>query len=106
MMLMKLFQISFNRPFLLVFIAIISLFNLPGCQKKQEETYVISKVTPFAGISDDKAKHFGEPFGAAVDKNGVLYISDGEQGKIRRVIDNENTEFVTDKLNTPSPTAF
>ncbi|CAN5649686.1 hypothetical protein BH24ACI2_BH24ACI2_03100 [soil metagenome] len=61
----------------------------------------ISKVTTFAG----KNKEFGEPFGIAA-KDGVLYVSDGEQGKILRVSDKGSLEIITDKLATPSAIAF
>ncbi|MBA3634515.1 MAG: hypothetical protein H0W58_17175, partial [Acidobacteria bacterium] len=59
------------------------------------------KVTTFAG----KNKEFGEPFGIAA-KDGVLYVSDGEQGKILRVSDKGSLEIITDKLATPSAIAF
>lgn len=96
----------FIRPILLsVFSVLLSVFFF-GCSKESAETRIISQTRTFAGVSGDETKRFGEPFGAAFDKNGVLYISDGEKGIIWRVLDNERIEIVTDKLNTPSAIAF
>ena len=106
---MKLFQTHNNQPISLIFASFIAIFLIlvfSGCSKIQDEKTVISKATTIAGFSEDKAKHFGEPFGVSVDKNGILYVSDGEQGKIWRVFDNEKLEIITDKLNTPSAIAF
>lgn len=55
-------------------------------------------------ISSDQEK-FGEPFGI-VARNGEIFFSDGDAGKIRRVTDYQNFTVVTDKLNTPSQIAF
>lgn len=102
---------SFNRPYFIrpillsVFSVLLTAFFF-GCQKKTNESKTFTQTATFAGISDDQTKRFGEPFGTAFDKNGVLYISDGEGGRILRVFDNERIEIVTDKLNTPSAVAF
>lgn len=103
---MSFYRPYFIRPILLSVFSILLFTFFFGCSKKAGETNAISQTRTFAGISDDKTKRFGEPFGAAFDANGVLYISDGEQGKILRVLDNERIETVTDKLNTPSAIAF
>ena len=55
-------------------------------------------------IANDREK-FGEPFGIAV-KNGEIFISDGETGKIWRVADNRVFTLVSDKFDTPSGIAF
>lgn len=103
MMLSYLFS---NRRIPAIFAISLLFGGFFGCSKATDETNLISKTKTFAGISDDKNKRFGEPFGAAFDKNGILYISDGEQGKILRVFDNERIEIVSDKFNTPSGIAF
>ena len=56
----------------------------------------------FAGLNEK----FGEPFGMAFDKNGVLHVSDGETGKIWRVLQDGSMQVLTDKLDTPSQIAF
>lgn len=94
------------RSILLNVFLVLLLSGFFACSKKTDETNVISQTRTFAGISDDKTKRFGEPFGAAFDKNGVLYISDGERGRILRVTDNEQIQILTEKLNTPSAIAF
>ncbi|MGI8641379.1 MAG: hypothetical protein ACR2MG_15710 [Pyrinomonadaceae bacterium] len=83
----------------LVLTALLLLFT--ACRENNPEPIPFAKVTTFAGIN----KEFGEPFGLAV-KDGVLYVSDGEQGKIRRVAKDEKLEVVTDKLDTPSAITF
>ena len=106
---MKLFQTHNKHQISLIFASFTVIFlilDFAGCSKIQDEKTIISSVTTIAGFSDDKAKHFGEPFGVSIDKTGILYVSDGEQGKIWRVLDNEKLEIVTDKLNTPSAMAF
>ena len=47
----------------------------------------------------------GEPFGVAV-KDGAVFISDGEAGKIWRVSTDGNFTLVSDKFDTPSQIAF
>lgn len=89
-----------------IFFGFLLFSILTGCSKISQKENVITASKTFAGIFEDTSKGFGEPFGAAFDKNGVLYISDGEQGKILRVFGGEKTEIVTDKLATPSAIAF
>lgn len=72
-----------------------------SCRKSEPEFIPFNIVKIFAGIN----KEFGEPFGLAM-KDGILYVSDGEQGKIWRVAKDGNAEIVTDKLDTPSAIAF
>jgi sugar lactone lactonase YvrE len=72
-----------------------------ACSKSENERKPLTKVTTFAGISEK----FGEPFGVAI-KNGEIFVSDGEQGKIRRVLPGGAMQILTDKLNTPSQIAF
>lgn len=95
-----------NRRIPTIFFSILIISFLNACAKTSDEQKPISRTNTFAGISENKNNRFGEPFGAAFDKNGILYVSDGEQGKIWRVLDNEKIEIVTDKLNTPSGIAF
>lgn len=86
-------------PIVLVFISLLLFAN---CSKvKPDQRAAWTKATTLAGTN----REFGEPFGLAV-KDDVLYVSDGEQGKIRRVLKNGNMETVTDKLDTPSVIAF
>ncbi len=80
-------------------IGLVLLFS--SCWKNESKLLPFAKVTTLAGIN----KEFGEPFGLAM-KGGVLYVSDGEQGKIWRVAKDEKLEVVTDKLDTPSAIAF
>jgi DNA-binding beta-propeller fold protein YncE len=50
-------------------------------------------------------REIGEPFGIA-EKDGEIFVSDGENGRILRISDIETFAVVTDKLNTPSAIAF
>jgi len=47
----------------------------------------------------------GEPFGIA-EKTGEIFVSDGEAGKIWRVLNFQKFAVLTDKLNTPSAIVF
>jgi len=72
-----------------------------SCQKIETARKPFTKVTTFAGTGE----RFGEPFGVAL-RNGEIYVSDGEQGKIWRVLRDQSVQVLTDKLNTPSQIAF
>ena len=79
----------------------VLLFFFTACWKNEFKPTPFAKVTTFAGIN----REFGEPFGLAI-KDGILYVSDGDKGKIWRVAKAGNLEVLTDKLNTPSAIAF
>jgi NHL repeat len=82
-----------------IFTILFLLFS--GCSKNDSERKTFAKVTTFAGTKEK----FGEPFGVAV-RNGEVYVSDGEQGKIWRIARDGSMQILTDKLNTPSHIAF
>lgn len=75
---------------------------LSGCNNWTKKPNILSKTTTLAGFS----REFGEPFGLAIDKKGSIYVSDGDAGKIFRILKDSKIELVTDKLNTPSTIAF
>ena len=77
---------------------IVSVFV--SCRKSAPETTPLQKVKTYSGIN----REFGEPFGLAVRDN-ILYVSDGEQGTIRRVTKEGSVNVLTDKLHTPSAIA-
>jgi sugar lactone lactonase YvrE len=78
----------------------LAFFVSCGWREKPAPVY-FSKVRT---ILNDKEK-FGEPFGIAA-RNGEIFVSDGETGKIWRVSDNQNYTLLTDKFHTPSAIAF
>ena len=79
-----------------------SLIFTGACSRPERSAPVpFSKVRT---IVNDREK-LGEPFGIAA-KNGVIYVSDGESGKIWRVSDNRTFTVVADKFHTPSGIAF
>ena len=80
---------------------IVLLLFFTACWKSKPEPLPFAKVTTFAGMN----KEFGEPFGLAI-KDGILFVSDGDQGKIWRVAIEGKVEVVTDKLGTPSAIAL
>lgn len=84
---------------ILLFICITFSFS---CRfSKQNEFKPWTKVNTLTGLD----KKIGEPFGIAV-KEDVIYISDGENGKIWKISEDSKAEVLTDKLNTPSQIAF
>ena len=91
-----------NLIFLTIASAFSALFFAASCSRISKPKFVPFDKT--RTIANDKEK-FGEPFGIAV-KDGEIYVSDGETGKIRRVSDNRNFTPVSDKFDTPSGIAF
>ncbi|HEY0427528.1 MAG TPA: hypothetical protein VGC76_06955 [Pyrinomonadaceae bacterium] len=84
----------------ILFFAFLIFANF-SCRKSENRQKPFAKVTTLAGVSDK----FGEPFGVAV-RNGEIFVSDGEQGKIRRVARDGKMQVYADNLNTPSQIAF
>lgn len=81
---------------------IISTFFVSGCRKSEPQKSAWTSVKTFAGLNEK----FGEPFGLAMDKSGVLYVADGETGKIWRVSKDGSMQIFSDKPDTPSQIAF
>ena len=80
---------------LLFFVGCTNLTNV----KKQP----LTKVRTLAGADELR---FGEVFGAAVDSQNRVYISDGANNRIWQIDLNGTARLVTDKLNTPSQIAI
>ena len=77
---------------------------LAGCAKfTTTEKLPLAKVQTLAGANELR---FGEVFGAAVDRDNRIFVSDGANNQIWRVDLNGATKLVTDKLNTPSQIAI
>ena len=79
-----------------------ALFFTASCSRLNPSKFVPFNKT--RTISNDKEK-LGEPFGVAV-KDGEIYVSDGETGKIWRISDKQTFTLVSDKFDTPSQIAF
>lgn len=93
---------GFAGKFLILFSVALFLLASISCQKAETGRKPLTQAATYAGLN----REFGEPFGLALDKNGVLYVSDGEKGAIFRVTTDGKTETVTGKLDTPSHIAF
>ncbi len=87
-----------SRSILTIFFAALLQIS---CGDNKPQVVPLTQVKTFAGAN----KEFGEPFGLAL-KDDVLYVSDGEAGKIWRVMKDGTAEIVTDKLDTPSSIVF
>lgn len=90
---------SFNKSILILIFTVLAFSSCVVWQKKPN---VLTKTNTFAAFN----REFGEPFGVAVDKKGVVYVSDGEAGKIFRILRDGKIEMVSDKFHTPSTIAF
>lgn len=90
---------SITKSILILFFAILVFSN---CNYLPKKNNILSGTNTLAGFN----REFGEPFGVAVDKKGFIYVSDGDTGKIFRILKEGKVEIVTDKLNTPSTIAF
>ncbi len=87
-------------PILVAFVALTAAF-FSSCSISGRDLKPITNVSTLAGIDGQ----IGEPFGIA-SKDGVTYISDGENGKIwRAAADGTLTAFASG-LDTPSAIAF
>jgi sugar lactone lactonase YvrE len=87
----------------ILFIALAScaLLIASSCSRPKESPGLHATHT-FAGLH----REFGEPFGLAFGPDGLLYVSDGEKGKIFRVArDGASSVFASD-FDTPSAIGF
>jgi DNA-binding beta-propeller fold protein YncE len=97
-----------NKAPLIVSIGIVSLFLLVLFtafffiyRRGEPAPAFFTSVRTLAGTG----REFGEPFGVAV-KNGEIYISDGETGKIWRFLPGSGVSVFAYGLDTPSGMAF
>ncbi|MDQ3063726.1 MAG: hypothetical protein M3R14_12840 [Acidobacteriota bacterium] len=83
-------------------ITLIAVFLF--CFNRLKEKPAPAPFSKVRTISSDTEK-IGEPFGIA-EKNGEIFVSDGEAGKIWHVSNFQTFAVLTDKLNTPSAIVF
>lgn len=83
----------------IIILIIICVFLFVSCRtsKDNEEYGKFTKVQTIAGL-DNK---IGEPFGIAYF-NDLIYVSDGQNGKIWKITKDGKSDVLTDKLDTPS----
>ncbi len=73
-----------------------------SCSRLGEPEFVpLSRARTLLNASEK----FGEPFGIAV-KDGEIFVSDGETGKIWRISNDKDFAVISDKFDTPSGIAF
>lgn len=96
-MIKKLFASAFLKTF--AFAILISFFS--SCQRQNQKVNQLSKVRTFFTFS----QKIGDPFGLAV-KNGVIFVSDGETGKIFQIAKDGSSSLLTEETGTPSHIAF
>lgn len=90
---------TFNKSILFL---LFSVLAFSGCNYFEKKPNILSQANTFAGFN----REFGEPFGVAVDKKGNIYLSDGDAGKIFRILRDGKIETVSDKFHTPSIIVF
>jgi len=89
--------------FILKFVALFAAIGVAfSCRMFEQTRNPFLRATTLAGLG----REFGEPFGIACDKNGNVFVSDGERGKIFRIARNKNVSVVAENLDTPSAMAF
>ena len=89
---------AFTGSVLTVFFAVVLQIS---CGTSKPPIVPLTGVKTFTGIN----KEFGEPFGLAI-KDDVLFVSDGEAGKIWRITKDGKAEIIIENLNTPSAIVF
>lgn len=72
-----------------------------GCRMSESSRMQYTAVETIAGTGGE----FGEPFGIAV-RDGDVFVSDGESGKIWRIVGDGKAVAYTTGLETPSAIAF
>lgn len=77
------------------------LFVAKGCLLRQSTHPIPVTIATFAGLNGE----FGEPFGIA-ERNGAVFVSDGEKGVIWRISNGNKIEQFVAGLETPSGIAF
>jgi hypothetical protein len=99
----KPYDFTFKTLTSLVVVSIFfALLLSVSCSRLNQSKFVSFDKT--RTISNDKEK-LGEPFGIAV-RDGEIYVSDGETGKIWRISNHRDFALVSDKFDTPSQIAF
>ncbi len=95
---LKLRTSIFASSFILIILFTLFFY---GCWKIEPQK------TPFTKVRTvfDANEKFVEPFGIAV-RNGEIFVSDGETGRIWRISNFDTFAVATDKLDTPSAIAF
>lgn len=85
--------------FFALIVGVLIYFAYQWKSDQKVENFTHSRT--FFGIK----REIAEPFGIA-EKDGEIFVSDGENGRILRITDGETFAIVTDKLHTPSALAF
>lgn len=81
-------------------VAIVCLC-LQGCGWFAAERTALSRVQTISGVEGS----IGEPFGIA-ERKGTVYFSDGQNGKVWRIVASGNAEVFAEGLDTPSGVAL
>jgi len=89
------------KPVLIILVCWISLSVLSCGKPASTGPNDLRKVRTLAGVN----REFGEPFGIAV-KGDVIYVSDGQNGKILTVSNAGTISTFAEGLDTPSGIAF
>lgn len=55
---------------------------------------------------DKESARFGEPFGIAVAGDGMIYVSDGDAGRVYQIAPGGATKAIAENLNVPSAIAL
>lgn len=95
------------RAFALFCLAAIAASLTVSCTHTPPRRTQFNAVRTLAGtISDINSARFGDPFGIAVAADGIIYVSDGETGRIYQVAPNGAVKAIAENLNTPSAIAL
>lgn len=84
----------------LIAAACAAFYFLFPFEKREKIAAIISVRTVY-----NPALRFGEPFGIA-ERDGEIFVSDGEAGKIWRSADRQNFTVLSGEFDTPSAIAF
>lgn len=78
-----------------------------SCSRSQTERLPFAAVRTLAGAqADSDPARFGETFGIAVAADGMIYVSDGETGRIWQIAPGGAMKAVAENLSAPSAIAL
>ena len=98
-------RLLFITIVILIGAAIAILILRSGLRSDESSSRAIVNTIAGAPLSAEGAR-FGDPFGIAVDKDGDLYVTDGDKGKLWQIKPDGGARVVVEGLNTPSGLAL
>jgi len=93
--------------FRLFLVALAGFLTLSCSQAPPKQPGPFNAVRTLAGVNSVAGPaRFGDPFGIAAAKDGTIYLSDGESGRVWQINTDGAQKVLAENLNTPSGIAL